>query len=168
MVVFIITLQNIDIMKNTYNCTINNVITPAPTQSVDISSLTLNDLNLGETIETKLNLHPTATICSSSLNNNTYKNLSASGGYYGYLAFAIALQIIQIVLIGYTGLGLPIVYYVFLVFNLVGLFLSLAVDIIANRMAYKCPDNIKTKIIKDEKKWLNYITNKKMFRKPIY
>ena len=174
MVVFILTLQHIDSMKNTYNCNVYNTFNtsnftippgitippeiPTPSSSalplptkpsgdvsqLNISSLTLSQLNIGSTIESKLNLHPAATICSSSLNNNTYKNLSGSNGYYGYLAFTIALQIIQIVVIGYTGLGLPIVYYIFLVFNLVGLFLSLAVDIVANRMAYKCPDDVKT------------------------
>ncbi len=151
MTIFIIALMNIDAMKNTYNCNIINPSitsspssTPSSTPSTDIPSLTLSELNLGTTIETKLNLHPSATLCSSSLNNNTYNNLSGSGGYYGYIAFGIALQILQIILIGYTGMGLPIIYYIFIAFTLVGLFLALAVDIIANRMAYKCPDNVKT------------------------
>jgi hypothetical protein len=159
--IFIIALMNIDAMKNTYNCNIINPsitstpsATPSTTLSTDIPSLTLSELNLGTEIETKLNLHPSATLCSSSLNNNTYNNLSGSGGYYGYIAFGIALQILQIILIGYTGMGLPIIYYIFIAFTLVGLFLALAVDIIANRMAYKCPDNVKTisQVITENKK----------------
>lgn len=140
LIIFIISLKTINKIKNGYNCQVNDnqkLIEPA----LKISDLGLTDPD----IITKLNLNNNSMICANTLNYDNFNNIKSASGYYGFLIFTIILQILQLIFLIYYGFNSKklkddkkyfIIFYMFLSFNVCAMFISLAVNMIGNKVAF--------------------------------
>ena len=148
LIIFIITMKTINKIKNGYNCTyMTNV------DKTRIPTIKINDLGLTDNIMKTLLLNKDSAVCSDTLNYNNFNNLSTSFSYYGFFIFSIILQIIQLIFLSYFSINpdnkidnsfYTITFYILLCFNVSALFISLIVNMIANKVKFISDIEIKT------------------------